>query len=82
MATMMKLNEGLRDRLKRLAAREGKTMQAFLEDLLEAYEERRFFVELQTGYTRLRADGQAWSEHQRELAEWDAVLADGLEGIE
>ncbi len=82
MATMMKLNEGLRDRLKRLAAREGKTMQAFLEDLLEAYEERRFFVELQAGYARLRADGQAWSEHRRELAEWDAVLADGLEGIE
>ncbi len=82
MATMMKLNEGLRDRLKRLAAREGKTMQAFLEDLLEVYEERRFFLELHAGYATLRADGHAWNEHQRDLAEWDAVLADGLEGVE
>lgn len=82
MATLVKVNEKLKDRLKTLAAREGKTMQAFLEDLLEAYEERRFFAELQEGYARLKADREAWSEHQQELAEWDAVLMDGLEDSE
>jgi hypothetical protein len=76
---MMKVSEGTRDRLKRLAAGQGKTMQAFLEELLEAYEERVFFDELQAAYARLREDRPRWEEHTRELSGWDGVLADGLQ---
>ncbi len=54
-------------------------MQAFLEKLLEEYEEREFFAELQAGYERLRGDEKAWAEHRQELNEWDGVLADGLD---
>lgn len=75
---MVKVTEKTRDRIKRLAAQEGKSMQSFLDDMLEDYEERQFFAELSEGYERLRGDKKAWADHQGELAEWDDVLADGL----
>ena len=65
MATMMKLNEGLRDRLKRLATGEGKTMQAFLEDLLEAY-----------GYQVTLAEDGLDGYRQAMDSAFDAVLTD------
>lgn len=81
-ATVMKVSEQLRDRLKKLAASEGKSMQGFLEERLDEYEERQFFQELHEGFSRLRADSDAWADYSRELEEWDAVLSDGLQGWE
>ena len=64
--------------LREIAAQTGETMQAVLEKAVEGYQRQRFFDELDAAYAALRSDPEAWAAEQRERAEWDAVLMDGL----
>ncbi len=65
--------------LKLLARQAKQPMHAVLERAIEAERRRRFFVQVNDDYTRLRADPKAWAEYQAELAEWDVTLMDGLD---
>jgi predicted transcriptional regulator len=65
--------------LKQLAEQTGQTMMDVLDKALDAYRRKLFFEQLNAGYAELRADPQAWAEHQAERRLWDATLMDGLD---
>ena len=66
--------------LRDLAKREGKPMQAVLDEAIEQYRRDTFFRELNESYGRLQADPDAWKEELGERQEWDTALMDGLDG--
>ncbi len=68
--------------LKQLAERTGQTTMDLLDQALETYRRKLFFDQVNAGYAALRADPQAWAEHQAEQQMWDATLMDGLEAGE
>jgi len=65
--------------LRDLAARSGRTMQAVLEDAVEAYRRECFLAEANQAYAALRRDPTKWKAELNERAAWDAALSDGLE---
>jgi predicted transcriptional regulator len=65
--------------LRDLAKRAKKSMQAVLDEAIEQYRRDKFFEELNSSYTRLQQDRDAWKQELAERQEWDATLADGLE---
>ena len=64
--------------LRELARREGKPMQAVLDEAIEQYRRDKFFEELNASYARLRQDPEAWKQEMAERDEWDVTLSDGL----
>jgi hypothetical protein len=56
-------------------------MQFVLERALEQYRRQQLLEDVNAAYAVLHADTAAWAELERERAEWDQTLADGLEGI-
>jgi len=76
--TTVRVSEATRDLLRKLAAREGGSMQAVLEKALEAYRRREFLEGVNRGYAALRADPEQWADLEDERAAWDVTIADGL----
>jgi len=64
--------------LRELAKREGKPMQAVLDEAIEHYQREKFMDEANAAYARLQANPQAWKEELEERQAWDATLNDGL----
>jgi hypothetical protein len=54
-------------------------MMEVLEKALQVYRREMFFKQMNAGYAELRADPEAWAEHQAERKLWDATLPDGLD---
>jgi hypothetical protein len=54
-------------------------MQAILDKAIEAYRRQFFLTEVNKAYAALRQEPDVWSQVEKERAEWDATLADGLE---
>jgi hypothetical protein len=65
--------------LKELAAQDHKSMPEILEELLQAELRRRYFENLNAGYTALRKDEAAWQQETAERALWDQTLMDGID---
>jgi hypothetical protein len=68
--------------LQQLAQRTGQTTMDLLDEALETYRRKLLLDQMNAGYAALRADPQAWAEHQAERQLWDATLLDGLESGE
>ncbi|MFN0107056.1 MAG: toxin-antitoxin system protein [Bryobacteraceae bacterium] len=64
--------------LRELAKREGKPMQAVLDEAIEHYQREKFMDEANAAYARLQSDPEAWKEELAERQAWDATLKDGL----
>ena len=54
-------------------------MQAIVAKILEAYCRRLFLTEVNKAYAALRQDPKSWAQVEKDRAEWDATLGDGLE---
>ena len=65
--------------LRELAAKTGQTTSVVLDKALDAYRRQVFFDKLNAGYAELRADPEAWAEHEAERKDWDNALMDGLD---
>ena len=65
--------------LRDLAKREGKPMQAVLDEAIESYQRDKFLDTVNAAYARLQADPKAWKEELAERRQWDGTLMDGLE---
>jgi len=76
--TTVRVSETTRDLLRKLAAREGGSMQAVLEKALEAYRRREFLEGVNRAYGALRSDSEQWADLEDERAAWDVTIADGL----
>ena len=62
--------------LRELARREGKPIEAILDDVIEHYQRDKFMDEVNAAYAALRNDAQAWAEELAERRTWDAVHVD------
>jgi hypothetical protein len=65
--------------LQDLATRTGQPMIDVLDNALDVYRRKLFFDQMNAGYAELRADTQAWAEHEAERKLWDTTLMDGLD---
>ena len=66
--------------LRELAKREGKPMQAVLDQAIEQYRRDMFFRDLNESYVRLQADPGDWKQELAERDAWETTLMDGLAG--
>ena len=64
-----------------LARSDGITMQDAVEQAVEAYRRQRMLRETNVAYAAVRGDAAAASDLERERAEWDGALGDGLEEV-
>src|SRR5713101_273967 len=78
----VRISDASRDILRKLAAQEGESMQSVLEKAIETYRRQRFLKEVNKSYSVLRQNHEAWTSMEKELAEWDNTLGDGLESDE
>ena len=65
--------------LREIAKREGKPMQAVLDDAIGHYQREKFLDEVNAAYARLRTDPKGWKEEVAERQTWDRALRDGIE---
>ena len=78
-STMVRISESARENLRLLSEREKKPMVAVLEEAIEAHRRQAFLDEVNAGFAALRRDPKAWAAAERERAEWDSTLQDGLD---
>ena len=78
----VRISNSSRNILRKLAAQEGQSMQSVLEKAIETYRRQRFLKEVNKAYSVLRQNHEAWAEMEKELAELDSTLGDGLESDE
>jgi hypothetical protein len=78
-APPIQISEASHQLLKALAEQTGQTTTDVLEKALDTYRRALFLEQTTSGYAELRADAEAWAEHEAERKQWDATLADGLD---
>jgi len=72
--TSIRMDTGTRDRLAAVAGNLGVSQDVALNRLIDDYE----MAGVHSAYARLQQDPEAWGTYRAELAEWDAVAADGM----
>ena len=77
-STLVRMSEASHRLLKKVAAREGCSLQSALEKAVEAYDRVSFFKHLDREYKALRADPEAWREEEEERQLLEGTLMDGL----
>src|SRR5262245_25926725 len=76
--TTVRLSEGASETLRELARGGGKSMQAVLEQAIEALRRQHFLEAVNSSYGTIRNDAPGWAEIEEERRAWDATLLDGL----
>mgnify|MGYP001584716019 FL=1 len=79
LGAMVRISKSARESLRLLSTREKRPMTAVLEEAIEAHRRRMFLDEVNAGFAALRRDPKAWTAVERERAEWDSTLQDGLD---
>lgn len=79
MTTTVRITADTHRKLSALAASRGEPMQSVLERAVAAYEESAFWDAFASGYERLAADNEVWSQVQGERDGEAASLPDGVE---
>jgi predicted transcriptional regulator len=83
MATLtVRISDTSRNTLRKLAAKEGASMQAILDKAVESYRRQLFLEEVNKAYAALRQDQGAWAQIEQEREAWDTTLEDGLESAQ
>jgi hypothetical protein len=75
----VRITETTHDALRAIAAEDGLTMQAVLDQAVEKHRRRRFWDLVKAATGDLRKDPAAWQEELAERRAWEVTLADGLE---
>lgn len=78
MATTVRVDEKLHRILREISEREQRSIGDVMTEAIEQYRRAKFWEQVRLDYERLRADPEAWSEYQKEIAAWDALSDDGL----
>lgn len=74
----MRITDAAHRTLKDLARNDGRSMQALLDEAIEALRRKRFLEATNDAFARLRMDGAAWAVLEAERKEWDGTLLDGM----
>lgn len=75
----VRISLATREKLRTLADQSGESMNAILEQAIEAYRRQWFLEQANEAYAALRNDPEAWREEQQEREIWETTLEDGLE---
>ncbi|NLO08229.1 MAG: ribbon-helix-helix protein, CopG family [candidate division WS1 bacterium] len=79
MAATVRVNEQTHRTLQELSRGRGQSMTDVLAEAVQRLRDEDLLRRTNAAYAALREDPEAWAELERERAEWDATLADGLE---
>jgi predicted transcriptional regulator len=79
-STTIRVRSQTHKTLARLAKENHSSMQAVLNEALEAYRREVFLRRTNRAYAELRNDAAAWARYEKELEAWDGALEDG-EGV-
>ena len=74
----IEITQESRELLQALAHKTRQSETEVLGRALAVYRRQVFFEEMNAGYADLRADQNAWLEHEAERKQFDSTLADGL----
>jgi predicted transcriptional regulator len=77
--TTIRIKKELYDTVKSLAKEKNRNMQEIINEAIKDLKKKEFFDNLNSFYTKLKADPKAWAEEEAERAEWDATLLDGID---
>jgi hypothetical protein len=75
----VKLKPAMHAKLQELARSEERPMGDIITDLVDRYQEERFWKELDASVEALRADTVAWKDYQDEIRLFEGGSMDGLE---
>jgi hypothetical protein len=78
-APVVKLKPRTHARLQDIARGEKRPMGDVIADLLDRYDEERFWARVRQQIADLKADPDAWKDYMDETAAWDTLSGDGLE---
>lgn len=78
----VKLKPTTHAKLQELARSEERPMGEIITELVDRYEEERFWKDLHASVERLRADPVAWRDYQEEIRFFEGGSMDGLEDEE
>lgn len=77
-STTVRISAEAKETVRRLAAQADRTMQAVLDEAVEAYRRQCFLEEANAAFAALRADPEAWAAEGEEREAWESTIADGL----
>jgi alpha-ketoglutarate-dependent taurine dioxygenase len=75
----VRISEASHRSLTDLSRKEGKPMQAVLDEAIEEYRRKNFWRETSAAFESLRQNQRAWKQEQQERTRWDHALLDGVE---
>ncbi|HOC93230.1 MAG TPA: toxin-antitoxin system protein [bacterium] len=81
-SSIVRINNETKRTLEELSRKSGEPMLNVIDRAIEEYRRRVFLEETNAAYAKLKNDGKASGEYDRETAEWDSTLMDGLEDLE
>jgi len=70
----VRISLATREKLRALADQSGESMNAVLDQAVEAYRRHRFLEQANDAYAALRNDPEAWHEEQTERIIWKTTL--------
>lgn len=82
MASTVRVDNKLHDKLRELAKAEQRPIGQVIQEAIQRYEREKFWHGVHEDFARLQADPIAWHDYQDEVMAWDATAGDGLENEE
>ncbi len=79
MATTVRVDDQVATRLRDLASEEQRSIGQVIRDALDHYEKERFWQDVESSVSRLKANPIAWQEYQEEIQLLQGGSMDGLE---
>lgn len=75
----VRVSEETHRSLREISERRGQSMTELLAEMVKRLEYEEILRRGNESYAAVREDPDEWEDLQRERAEWDVTLADGLE---
>jgi len=76
--TVVRVSSATKRILNEMASAEGRPMTEVIAEAVEQYRRRSMLEAINESFARLESDEGARADMERDLAPWDATLADGL----
>lgn len=76
---MLRISEGARSLIKKIARKEGRKMNEIVNDAIHIYEQNKFFDDFDDAFTKMKANSGELEDYHKDLEGWDSALTDGLE---
>jgi hypothetical protein len=79
MATMVRLDNELHAKLRKLSSEEDRPIGKVIEDAIRLYEKEKFWQGVTEDLNQLKQDPTGWKDYQDEIAFFEGGSMDGLE---